>query len=89
MREMRAIDFVTRLIDEKRVTDGSLRRMLIHSISADDQMAKLSASSKLNTDWDFLMFLRDTGRQVAETWLEVNFNKIGSESTVDIQRQYM
>jgi hypothetical protein len=33
---MRAIDFVTRLIDEKPVTDGSLRRMLIHSLSADD-----------------------------------------------------
>jgi NTE family protein len=89
MREMRAIDFVTRLIDEKRVTDGSLRRMLIHGISADDQMTKLSTASKLNADWEFLMFLRDTGRRAAETWIEVNFDKIGRESTVDIQRQYM
>jgi NTE family protein len=89
MREMRAINFVTRLIDEKRITDGSLRRMLIHSISADDQMTKLSTASKLNADWDFLTFLRDTGRQAAETWIEVNFDKLGRESTADIQRQYM
>jgi NTE family protein len=42
MREMRVINFVTRLIDEKRITDGSLRRMLIHSIAADDEMTKLT-----------------------------------------------
>jgi NTE family protein len=89
MREMRAIDFVSRLIDEKRVTDGSLRRTFIHSISADDQMTKLSTASKLNTDWDFLTFLRHTGRQAAETWIEVNFDRLGRESTVDIQSQYM
>jgi len=89
MREMRAINFVTRLIDEKRVTDGSLRRMLIHSISADDQMTKLSTASKLNVDWNFLTFLRDTGRRAAETWIEVNFDRLGRESTADIQKQYM
>ena len=89
MREMRVINFVTRLIDERRVTDGSLRRMLIHSIAADDEMTKLSIASKLNCDWNFLTLLRDTGRRVTETWIADNFDKIGHESTVDIQKQYM
>ena len=79
MREMRAIDFVTRLIDEKRVTDELLRRMLMHSISADEQMTKLSSASKLNADWNFLTLLRNAGRGAAETWIEVNFDKLGRE----------
>jgi hypothetical protein len=40
LREMRAIRFVTRLIDDGTVVDGSLRRMRIHTIAADDVIAK-------------------------------------------------
>jgi NTE family protein len=89
MREMRAISFVTRLIDEKRVIDNSLRRMLIHSISADEQMTRLSAASKLNGDWSFLTHLRDIGRESAESWISDNFVQIGRESTADVQNQYL
>jgi NTE family protein len=40
LREMRAIRFVTRLIDDGIIVDGSLRRMRIHAIAADDVIAK-------------------------------------------------
>jgi NTE family protein len=89
MREMRAVSFVTRLIDEKRVIDNSLRRMLIHSISADEQMTQLSAASKMNADWSFLTRLRDIGRESAESWISDNFVQIGRESTADVQNQYL
>src|ERR1700738_800981 len=56
-REMRAIAFVTKLIDEGRINDCSLRRMHIHAIDADDVMQKLGATSKLNADGDFLLRL--------------------------------
>src|ERR1700686_4688984 len=69
MREMRAISFVTKLIDDGKVNDDGLRRLLIHSISADDVMAKLGVSSKLNADWDFLLHLRDAGRSYTEAWI--------------------
>jgi len=89
LREMRAIRFVTRLIDDGTVVDGSLRRMRIHSIAADDVMAKLSIASKLDADWEFLTSLRDTGRERAEQWLNAHFDHIGVESTVDLQAVYM
>ena len=89
MREMRAIRFVTELIDEKLIVDGSLRRMLIHSISAGEEMASLGAASKLNTDIRFLVRLRDTGRRHAEAWLAANFDLLGRESTIDIRQQYL
>src|SRR5271169_385681 len=89
LREMRAIRFVTRLIDDGTVVDGSLRRMRIHTIAADDVMAKLSIASKLDGDWEFLTGLRDTGRERAEQWLDAHFDRIGVESTVDLQAVYM
>jgi len=88
-REMRAIAFVTRLIDEKKVTDGSLKRMLIHAIEADDVMQKLGLSTKLNADWNFLLHLHDIGHRRAGAWLETHLKRIGVESTVDIQSKYL
>jgi NTE family protein len=89
LREMRAIRFVTRLIDDGTVVDGSLRRMRIHAIAADDVIAKLSIASKLDADWEFLTSLRDIGRQRAEQWLDAHFNRLGVGSTVDLQAVYM
>ena len=85
MREMRAIAFVTRLIDEKAVCTMELKRVLIHSISADQVMGGLSASSKLNADWAFLTSLFDAGREHATEWLDRHYDALGKRSTIDIQ----
>jgi NTE family protein len=63
--------------------------MLIHSIAADDVMGMLGHTSKLNADWEFLVALRDTGRERADAWLKANFDRIGRESTVDIRETYL
>lgn len=89
MREMRAIGFVTSLIRQKRVTDGGLKNVLIHSISDDGFMGALTPTSKYNADWDFLIFLRDQGRKCADDWLAKNFVKLGVESSVDLDKIYL
>jgi NTE family protein len=89
MREMRAIQFVTDLIDQGRIKDGSLKRMLMHSIEAQDVMGRLGVSSKLNPDWGFLTYLRDVGRERAEEWLDCNYDRIGAESTVDVRARFL
>ncbi len=89
MREMRAIAFVTRLIEQGSVTDPSLKRMFIHAIAADEVMQKLSVTSKLNADWEFLTHLRDDGRDFAKAWLDAHFDRLGRESTVDIDERYL
>jgi hypothetical protein len=45
-----AIAFVTKLIDDGKVFDNSMERMLIHGIAATDVMAELGALNKLNAD---------------------------------------
>ena len=89
MREMRAIQFVTDLIDREQVKDGRLKRMLIHSIEAQDVMAGLGVSSKLNPDWDFLNHLRDVGRARTDQWLALHYGRIGRESTVDLRVSFL
>jgi len=89
MREMRAISFVTKLIDDNPTEIKSLKRMLVHAISADEIMSGLGAASKLNGDWEFLTYLRDQGRDHADKWLAENFDRLGRESTVDIRKEYL
>jgi NTE family protein len=65
MREMRAVAFVTKLIDDNVLDRGKYSRMHIHSIRDDAAMAELGVATKLNPDWDFLCRLRDSGRAKA------------------------
>lgn len=88
MREMRAIAFITRLIDEGKVVDGSLRRTRIHAIAAEEVMRELSAASKLNADWEFLHWLHGVGRNYAEEWLQRSLPRVGQTSTVDVAAVY-
>jgi NTE family protein len=89
MREMRAIHFVTKLIDDGKINGDGLRRLRVHSISADEVMAKLGVSSKLNADWDFLLHLHEAGRARTEAWIAASFDRLGRESTTDIRQQYL
>ena len=89
MREMRAIAFVTKLIDEKAVCTMELKRLYVHGIAADDVMQELGHTSKLNADWQFLTTLRDIGRERAAAFLNDHHAKLGRESTVDIRGLYL
>jgi NTE family protein len=84
MRELRAIDFVARLLDEGRLDTERYKHVLVHMISDPEALAPLGASSKLNAEWDFLLHLRDTGRAAAQRWLAEHFDDLGDRSTIDI-----
>jgi NTE family protein len=86
IREMRTIAYLTRLIDEGK-TDPSAR-LRVHLIEAEDLIRKLSWSSRLNGDWDFLTHLHEMGRARADKWLAKNFHRIGTDSTVDLHAKY-
>jgi NTE family protein len=70
IREIRAVAFVTKLIDEGRLADG--KRMLIHLIEAEDVIREFPGSSRLNNEWDFLTHLYELGREQAGNWLFEN-----------------
>jgi NTE family protein len=92
IKELRAIHFVQKLIEEGWIKDehkGKLKNILIHSLRADQALSDLSVSSKFLNDWDFLVMLRDRGRSVAADWLKENFDHIGVRSSVDLEKEFL
>jgi len=89
MREMRAIAFVTRLIDQRKVKASDMKQMLIHSIRDDEAMTAHSVASKLSPDWEFLCRLRDSGSAVSQRWLRAHFDDIGRRSSVDLEAEFL
>jgi NTE family protein len=85
LKEFRAIEFVARLVEEGKLDPSEYRQVLMHRIDAEEEMLKLSASSKVNAEWAFLTHLHDTGRVAASRWLDEHFESIGKKSTVDIR----
>jgi len=86
IREMRTIAYLTRLIDAGKA-DGA-KRLFIHLIEAEDLIRKLSWSSRLNGDWSFLTRLFEKGRARADKWLAATLDRVGVETTVDLQEKY-
>ena len=86
IREMRMIASYNKLIEQGRMSGGKL--MLVHLIEAEEIIRTFSWTSRLNADWNFLLHLHDMGRARANQWLGANFDRIGMESTVDLDKKY-
>jgi NTE family protein len=91
LAEFRAIDFVRRLIDQGRLPRGSgpgeYRRINVHRIALDEAFRKLTASSKLNSDYDFFVMLRNGGRRAARNFLDAHFDDLGRDGTIDLRAE--
>ena len=88
MREMRMIHFVTQLIDRGDLDGGKYLRLFIHCIDAEEQLAGLDPSSKLNAAPDFLAHLFELGVARAEAFLTLHFDAIGVASSTDIEAKF-
>ena len=86
---MRAIAFVTRLLDNGKINAGDMKQMLIHSIRDDDAMTEHSVASKFSSDWKFLTGLHDSGATAARRWLKAHFDDLGKRSTVDLEAEFL
>jgi len=89
MREMRAIAFVTRLIEQGKLKASGMKQMLIHSIRDDEAMTAHSVASKMNPDWEFLCELKESGRATTQRWLRAHYTDIGQRSSVDLQAEFL
>jgi len=91
MGELRAIEFVARLIDQGRLTrgfgPGKYRRINMHRIALDALAKQPNVKSRLNTDFDFFEMLRNHGRRAARRFLDEHFDDIGVRGTVDLQAE--
>jgi NTE family protein len=88
LSEFRAIDFVTRLIDQGKLPrglgEGEYRRINVHRIALDGTFKTLTAGSKLSSDFDFFEMLKKGGQRAARNFLTEHFDDIGVRSTIDL-----
>ena len=88
LHDLRAMDFVARLIEAGRLDDTEYRRMLMHAIADEKSLGELGASSKFNVEPDFIDMLFQKGRAAAENWLHTSFRHVGVKSTVNLRRLF-
>ncbi|QEW20555.1 Patatin-like phospholipase [Marinibacterium anthonyi] len=88
LREMRAIAFVQRLLDDGTLPEGRMRRLYLHMIADDALMNELSVATKTVPSPPVLMQLKAAGRASAEAFLSNHIDDIGKRSSVDMVAMY-
>ena len=86
LAELRAADFVARLIHTGVLKSEQYRLERLHRIGGSGKLESFNAATKNDVSWPFLKHLRDLGRNDTKEWLEANFDAIGVESTLDMNR---
>ena len=88
LRELRAIEFVGRLVDQSMLPEGRYRKMLIHTLAQDEALQPLGVGVDLNTDLAFFEKLFGIGRLACDHWLKAHFDALGESSTVDLRAMF-
>ncbi len=88
LKDLWAIELIGRLMREGKLERGEFRDIRLHLIEGQEEMASLGASSKLNTEWEFLVLLRDIGRRAAGVFIERHFDEIGQHGTMDLSGMF-
>ncbi len=87
--EMRAIDFVKRLLAAGKLDPAHYKDVLLHRIDGGEELEAFSAATKASTSAKLIHSLRDLGQAHARVWLGRHFNSIGVTCTVNIERDYL
>ncbi len=88
LRELRAIHFVQRLLDDGALNQGTMKRLYVHMIADDALMRELSVATKLVPSPVTLHRLHDAGYAAAERFLAAHRDDLGQGSTVDMAAMY-
>ena len=88
LRELRAINFVKRLISDDKVEEGAMKDVFVHMIADDDTMSSLSVASKIVPTPQVILELKEAGWSAADQFVEAHKDKLGSSSSVDLTEMF-
>ena len=87
--EMRAIDFVKRLLLGGKLDPGHYKDVLMHRIDGGETLEQFNAATKSSTDGKLIHTLFKLGQDHASQWLDKHRESLGVTSTVNIARDYL
>ncbi|KNG92953.1 patatin-like phospholipase family protein [Pseudaestuariivita atlantica] len=88
LRELRAINFVQRLIGEGRIGADQMKAPRIHMIADDGLMTRLSVATKIIPVPKVLETLREAGRAAAERFIEAHWDDLNTRQTQDLAEMF-
>ncbi|MEL6449759.1 MAG: patatin-like phospholipase family protein [Pseudomonadota bacterium] len=88
LREMRAINFVQRLLDDGTLPEGRMARVLMHMIADDDLMNDLSVATKTVPNGYVIGNLKEAGERAARAFLQAHFDDLGHQSSIDLPSMF-
>ena len=88
LRELRAIDFVKRLISEGVMQRGRMKDLRLHMIADDGLMTSLSADSKVAPNALMLHRLREAGQKAADRFLSAHKADLGQRPSIDARAMF-
>ena len=88
LRELRAINFVQRLLEDGTLEAGRMSRVLVHMIADDDLMNDLSVATKLVPNPQLIGALKEAGRVAADRFLSAHWDDLGTRGTVDLRDMF-
>jgi NTE family protein len=89
LAEMRAIDFVKRLIAQGKLDAHQYKDVLMHRIDGGELLEDYNAASKVSTNSQMIHKLCDLGRECTQKWLKQHVDHIGKHATLNIARDYL
>jgi NTE family protein len=89
LTQMRAIEFVNRLVDEGAVSHARCKSVHMHRIEGGAALEAFPSSSRTSADGVMISQLFDAGREAGQAWLTHHYEAIGKHGTVDIRRDYL
>ena len=87
--EMRAINFVHKLIDSGKLDSKEYTNVRMHRVMPPVGLHEMNASSKMNASWEFFTALHQVGRDQMEEWLKTHKKDLGKRPTLDIQGNFL
>lgn len=83
--ELRAVNFVKRLIAEGRIPKGQMKDVLLHLISDDALMTDLSATTKLSPNPALIDRLFTAGRDATHAFLKHHGKALGHHASLNLR----
>lgn len=87
-RELRAINFVKRLLVAGTMPAGAMKDVLVHMVSDDVLMNELSVATKSVPNPVVLARLKAAGRAAADTFIKNHYDDLGARDTVDLEAMF-
>lgn len=88
LRELRAIDFVQRLLEDGKIAPGTMKRVLVHMVADDALMNELSVATKVVPVPSVITQLKAAGRRAAGQFLARHKDDLGKRQTANLRAMF-